>query len=114
MVDGNVIVAGGYNETEVLLKSCEVLDVKSGTTRPAPELPSKREVSIMYQLPCLSVGQCADAVVAGSSLYLLGGWDGTQALASTLRLPPGAKKWEELPPMATARNRPSAVVVQGS
>ena len=44
VVQDRILVFGGYNEHDVLLKSVECLDLATMTSRPLRDMPSAREV----------------------------------------------------------------------
>ncbi len=47
-------------------------------------------------------------------VYVVGGWDGFNALSSVLRYDVAADTWDECPPMSAPRNRPAAVLISNS
>ena len=111
-VVGDVLVlAGGYNETDVLLSSVETINLRLGAVKQGPALAAKTEVSEHYTscnriLRCV---QCAAAVTVGADVLVAGGWDGSQALSSAFLLTDNRMRWAELPAMRAARNRPCVV-----
>ena len=64
-------------------------------------------------LPALKAGRsCAASAVHGEHLYVMGGWNGRDALASVERLHFPSKTWAQLPDMAIPRKNAAAVVFQ--
>ena len=62
--------------------------------------------------PALSTPRCGASAVQGpdGAIYVFGGWDGAQALATGERLDPATQIWQAVPPMAQARLWPSAAL----
>ena len=55
----SIILMGGYNDREVIMKSTEIVDFTACTSSPGPDLPSGREVGLMDALePSLITIHC--------------------------------------------------------
>mmetsp|Transcript_20542 Transcript_20542/g.57044 ORF Transcript_20542/g.57044 Transcript_20542/m.57044 type:complete len:450 (-) Transcript_20542:64-1413(-) len=96
----DVYVIGGKNDSQPALATVERFSPSTGEWRALPQMSVPRY-------------GCA-ATALGGKLYVVGGHDGRNVLASAERFDPLCSlPWESLPPMPTARSRCAAAALRG-
>ena len=88
-IEADVYIPGGCDGTGTPMRTVEVYDTVADTWREASPLPEPR---------------CAHALASmGDKLYLFGGWNGDEYVATTYVYDPQADVWTEETPMPTRR-----------
>ncbi|EGD82402.1 hypothetical protein PTSG_03045 [Salpingoeca rosetta] len=99
------VCVGGYNEDDVLLRSCEEMMLDTNGTGEWTETA--------WSFPAAPRENSACAATP-THVFVAGGWDGHRALRDVWVLTRATGQWHQLPPLPVGLNRACAVVVPTS